>query len=597
MRRRILLVPILTIASLFAAPSIALTEFPVLKGPYLGQAPPGDVPEIFAPGIISTGGNQVNSVFTPDGREFYFSAFDSGSGYTIMVMSETDAGWSRPRVAPFSGEYSEVDMFITHDGGRFFFISKRPLRKGAPRAKGYQIWVMEREGTVWGTPEHLGPIVNSGSRQLYPTVTRDGTLYFNSDRAGKGRGDFFRSRLVDRQYAEPENLGGAINTEYDETDVFVAPDESYVIFTSVGRPGGFGSGDLYVSFRTKDGSWTRAVNMGEEINTESSEFCPMLSPDGRYFFFTSRRRGNDDIYWVDAAIIERYRGAAPKPPRPLRGEYLGQTPPGMTPVVFAPGIVSTGVSELNAAFTPDGDELYFTRRIDDRNTLMMMRREEGGWTPPAVARFSGTFSDVDPFISRDGRRLYFSSSRPIDGTGASKDSDLWYLERETGGDWGEPVHLDNPNTAGKDDYYTSIADDGMLYFSIFESHGSGGDIFRAQGNEEGFGPAERVGGGISTEANEHDPFVAPDGSYLIFTSNRPGGYGSADLYVSFAGPGGSWTAPVNMGESINSEGYDFTAMLSPDGKYLFFTRNINRNGEIYWVDAKIIKGLRPEGSM
>jgi Tol biopolymer transport system component len=296
--------------SLSLSSTFARGEFPVLKGPYLGQPPPGETPEMFAPGIVSTDGNRVNSVFTPDGKEFYFSSFEAGSGYTIMVMNETDAGWSPPRVAPFSGEFSEVDMFITHDGGRFFFISKRPLQAGGRRAKGYQIWVMDREETAWGAPAHLGPIVNSGSRQLYPTASRDGTLYFNSDRGGYGRGDFFRSRLVGGQYAEPENLGEAINTEYDETDLLVAPDESYVIFTSVGRPDGFGSGDLYVSFLAGDGSWSSALNMGEAINTESSEFCPMLSPDGGYFFFTSGRRGNDDIYWVDAAIIERYRPAS-----------------------------------------------------------------------------------------------------------------------------------------------------------------------------------------------------------------------------------------------------------------------------------------------
>jgi predicted alpha/beta superfamily hydrolase len=264
-------------------------------------------------------------------------------------------------------------------------------------------------------------------------------------------------------------------------------------------------------------------------------------------------------------IILPASGAAPEPRSALQGEYLGQTPPGMTPTLFAPGVVSTEVSELNAAFSPDGNELYFTRRIDDRNTLMTMRRQDGVWTSPAVARFSGTFSDVDPFITRDGRRLYFSSNRPLDGTGEPKDSDLWYLEREIGGEWSEPVHPGNPNTAGKDDYYTSLTDDGTLYFSIFDSHGEGGDIYRAEPVDGGYGPAERVGDGISTGANEHDPFVAPDGRYLIFTSNRPGGYGSADLYISFAGPDGSWSEPINMGESINSKGYDFCAMLSPDG--------------------------------
>lgn len=288
-------------------------------------------------------------------------------------------------------------------------------------------------------------------------------------------------------------------------------------------------------------------------------------------------------------------GGAPEPAQPLRGAYLGQTPPGMAPELFAPGIVSTRASELNAAFTPDGNELYFTRSIDGRETLMTTRRLDGVWTPPAIAGFSGAFTDVDPFITRDGRRLYFSSSRPVGdtgGTGESKDADLWYLERAEGGGWGEPVHLGGLNTEGKDDYYTSLSDDGTLYFSIFEADGAG-DIYRARSQNGGFGPVERVEGGISTEASEHDPFVAPDGSYLIFTSDRPGGYGSADLHISFAGPDGSWTEPVNMGGSVNSAGYDFCAMLSPDGKYLFFT---SRN-DIYWVDAKLIEGLRPTGAL
>jgi Tol biopolymer transport system component len=308
--RSLVLTATLLAASCSLTGTIADREFPVLKGAYLGQALPGDVPEVFAPGIISTSGNQVNSVFSPDGKEFYFSAFDPASGYTIMVMNESEAGWSRPRVAPFSSGYSEVDVAFSSDGDRLFYISKRPMRQGGPRMTGYQIWVVERKGATWDAPAPLGPMVNSGSRQLYPTVSRDGTLYFNSDRGGFGRGDFFRSRVADGRYTEPENLGESINTGYDETDLLVAPDESYVVFTSADRPDGFGGGDLYVSFQAPDGSWTPALNMGDSINTASSEFCPMLSPDGRYLFFTSGRGGDDDIYWIDAAIIERYRHAS-----------------------------------------------------------------------------------------------------------------------------------------------------------------------------------------------------------------------------------------------------------------------------------------------
>jgi len=280
---------------------------PVLKGPYLGQSPPGLEPEIFAPGIVSTQRNEINSVFTPDGREFYFSVFGGGRGYTIVTMKEGEDGWSAPEVAAFSGDYSEVDMFITHGGEQFFFISKRPIENGGARSSGYQIWVMDRRSGGWDEPRHLGGTINFGPRQLYPTVARDGTLYFNSNARGHGKGDFFQAAYVDGAYADPENLGSAINTQHDETDALIAPDKDWLIFTSVGRPDSYGSGDLYIAFREADGSWSVAQNMGERINTSSSEFCPMLSPDGNFFFFTSGRRGNDDIYWVDARIIETFR--------------------------------------------------------------------------------------------------------------------------------------------------------------------------------------------------------------------------------------------------------------------------------------------------
>ena len=278
-----------------------------LRGPYLGQEPPGMEPEVFAPGVVSTTADEVNSVFTPDGREFYFSAFIPGHGYTIMVMKQTGSGWGRMAVAPFSGKYSEVDIFISPDGTQGFFISKRPYRENQDRSSGYQIWAMDRIEGAWTNTRHLGPNVNPGSRQLYPSVSRNGTLYFSSNCGGFGKMDFFKSEFVDGQYAKSENLGDAINTRYDESDALIAPDESFLIFTSSGRPDGYGSGDLYISFRWASGSWTKAVNMGERLNTASSEFCPILSPDGKYFFFTSGRGGSDDIYWVDAAIIEAYK--------------------------------------------------------------------------------------------------------------------------------------------------------------------------------------------------------------------------------------------------------------------------------------------------
>ncbi|TFH39034.1 MAG: hypothetical protein E4G95_02185 [Bacteroidia bacterium] len=278
-----------------------------VKGEYLGQEKPGLTPVIFAPGIVSTDRNEVNSVFNPEGDEFYFSMFVPGKGYRIMQMKETGNGWTEPELISFSGIYSEVDVFLEPSGNKLFFSSKRPASRGDTPSAGYQIWMSERDGTGWGEPVNTGPNINIGNRQLYPTLTKEGTLYFNSDCKGYGKGDFYKSEYNGKEYSKAINLGNSINTEYDETDVFIAPDESYLIFTSVGRPDGFGSGDLYISFKIEDGSWSKAVNMGENINTESSEFCPVISPDGKYFFFTSERRGNNDIYWVDADIIEEFK--------------------------------------------------------------------------------------------------------------------------------------------------------------------------------------------------------------------------------------------------------------------------------------------------
>ena len=119
----------------------------------------------------------------------------------------------------------------------------------------------------------------------------------------------------------------------------------------------------------------------------------------------------------------------------LKGKYLGQEPPGLAPVMFAKGIVSTEANELNCVFSPDGQELFFTVWKAGQNTLMTMRQENGRWTERTVVSFSGKYSDVDPYITFDGKKLFFSSMRPLQGGGPAKDSDLWYVEKDKSGQW------------------------------------------------------------------------------------------------------------------------------------------------------------------
>jgi hypothetical protein len=287
----------------------AYEDWPALAGPYLGQSPPVATAVMFAPGIVSTVRSEINSVFTPDGNEFYFTTWDQDTGTRIMVTRQVDGQWTVPEPASFSNDPSDVDPAISHDGQRMFFGSRRP-RPGetVSREAGFDMWFADRDRVGWGEEQHLGPVVNSGTSQVYPSVTSDGTLYFQAVReGGYGKADIYRSRLIDGVYQTPENLGPEINSENYEGDVFAALDESYLIVTVYGREDGFGKGDLYISFRKSDGEWTQLQNMGTAVNSEDRDFCPMVSPDGKFLFFSSKRAGEGDIFWVDAGIIETLR--------------------------------------------------------------------------------------------------------------------------------------------------------------------------------------------------------------------------------------------------------------------------------------------------
>jgi Tol biopolymer transport system component len=259
--------------------------------PYASGRPVTE-PKIFAEGVLSTGDFESHPAFTPDGRTVYFlkNAPDF-SFWTIVVSNFRQGRWQQPEVAPFSGRYSDADPFITPDGSRLYFISTRPLDSkagGAP--KDLDIWVVERTGAGWGEPKNLGAPVNSPGAEWFPTVASDGTIYFGSDReGGRGRTDIYRARLVNGKYERAENLGEEINTPFNEFEPLVAPDQSYLIFMCGGRQDARGGFDLYLSYN-REGRWTKPVNLGDKINSPANEYSPTISPDGKYFFWTSARR-------------------------------------------------------------------------------------------------------------------------------------------------------------------------------------------------------------------------------------------------------------------------------------------------------------------
>jgi Tol biopolymer transport system component len=246
-------------------------------------------PVIFGEGVISTGDFESHPAFMPDGRTLYFvKSTPTFSFWTIVVSRFVDGRWTTPEIAPFSGRYSDADPFITADGKKLYFISRRPAP--GKTTQDLDIWVMNKTDNGWSEPHNLGSPVNSDANEWYPTVASDGTLYFGSGRAGgKGATDIYRSQFAGGNFGAPENLGSEVNTEFDEYEPLIAPDQSFLIFMAAGRPDANSrSGDLFLSYR-KNGTWTKAVNLGNEINSPRNEYSPTISPDGSYFFFASAR--------------------------------------------------------------------------------------------------------------------------------------------------------------------------------------------------------------------------------------------------------------------------------------------------------------------
>jgi Tol biopolymer transport system component len=280
---------------------------------YIGQSSPDLVPEIFAENIVSTPKDEINAVFSPDGKEFYFSRdtyknkSSAGRDYTIMYLKHTDNGWSKPQETSFSKEYMNADMFITHDNRYLFFCSDRPKGSSLVREDNSNIWYVKRIQGGWSEPIYAGDLLNTPNDEWYPSITQNNLIYFSSNRNPDTQSDIYKITFDDSEFINLENVGSPINTKFRENDVFISKDESYMIVSSSDRQDGLGSGDLYISFKQSDGSWTKLKNMAAPINSEELEYCPIVSPDGKYLFFSSRRRGNDDIYWVSSEIIELLR--------------------------------------------------------------------------------------------------------------------------------------------------------------------------------------------------------------------------------------------------------------------------------------------------
>ena len=266
-------------------------------GPYFGQTPPGLTVEVFGPNLISLPNRRdTKVVFSPDGNECFIDTV-LNSTFTFLYTKQEDGHWSEPVQADFLGTQNKQEPFISPDGQELFFV------------RDADIYVSIKDvNQQWSTPSKLASPISTGEEEWHPTVTSDGTLYFCSSRNSPAGGyNIYRSRPVGGQYTQVEQLDSTINTQYGASDPFIAPDESYMIFTmDLIQPGGYME-DQYISYRKEDDTWSNPLNLGPAINTSGIEYGSYISYDNKYYFF-SRPAGwgsskEADIYWIDARAI------------------------------------------------------------------------------------------------------------------------------------------------------------------------------------------------------------------------------------------------------------------------------------------------------
>jgi hypothetical protein len=250
---------------------------------------------IFLPGNVSKAGLDFNAAFSSDGKTFYFSR-SVNRKYIIFECKYDGKKWSEAKPSLlFDTSFSNTDPFIAADGA-MYFISNRP-KNGTDTTNDYDIYRMTRNGYIYSAPENITAI-NSDSTEYYVSVSGTGNIYFASYR--EGQLDLFMSKKKAGGYEKPVNLGGIINSDHDEHDPLIAPDESYLVFTS-NRPGGFGEADLYITYNV-NGQWQKPIHMDSTINTKTYEYCPNLSPDGKYFFYSSE----SDVKWISSRILKKW---------------------------------------------------------------------------------------------------------------------------------------------------------------------------------------------------------------------------------------------------------------------------------------------------
>lgn len=299
------------------------------------------------------------------------------------------------------------------------------------------------------------------------------------------------------------------------------------------------------------------------------------------------------------------------PVQALTQVNLSFSPAPSAPAIFSEGLISTPLSERDFALSPDGTELFYTVQLNITRfqTIIYLKKDKSGkWSKPEVAPFCGHYTDLEPAFSADGKKLFFTSNRPVEGD-KPKDFDIWVSEK-VNGNWTEPKNLGEVVNTPADEFYPSLAQNGNLYFTATYKNGIGReDIYVAKWENDHYAQPVVLDANVNSATYEFNAYVSPDEQFILFTSyGRKDDMGRGDLYISIKDSNGNWQPAKNL-VALNSNQIDYCPFVSFDKKILFFTSErhnlpsvyegkavaykqlgdavnsiLNGNGNIYWVN-------------
>jgi dipeptidyl aminopeptidase/acylaminoacyl peptidase len=247
----------------------------------------------FEPELFVELPNVRDMAISPDGKEMFFTVESYKKEFSaVFTCLKKGKKWSKPQLAPFSGEFRDLEPAFSPDGLRLFFVSARPLSQSSKEAKDYDIWYLERKSAAeaWSAPIHAGPIVNTKKDEFYPSVATNGNIYFTRETPdATPHEDIWVCEWKENQWQAAQQLGNGVNTQGAEYNAFVAPDESYLIFGAYKRIGDQGGGDLWASQRGANDEWLPAKPMPLPINSPRIDFCPFVEAATGLLYFTTER--------------------------------------------------------------------------------------------------------------------------------------------------------------------------------------------------------------------------------------------------------------------------------------------------------------------